>query len=225
MSKLVWDKVGDHFYETGVDKVVLFPMSGESSSDSAYGEGVAWNGITQVSESRSGADETKLYANNNKYLGLRAVEEFGGTITAYTYPDEWKLCDGSASPVAGLTLGQQSRKPFGLAYRTLIGNDTEGDSLGYILHLVYNSTASPSNRDYSTKNDSPEAVEFSWEFTSTPVAVTGYAPTCCLEIDSRTVTAEKLKKIEDSLYGTENTESKLMTPDEVIAALKVADQK
>lgn len=220
MSKLVWDKVGEHFYETGVDKVVLFPMGG--SEDSAYANGIAWNGITQVSESRSGADETKLYANNNKYLGLRAVEEFGGTITSYTYPDEWKLCDGSASPIAGLTLGQQARKPFGLAYRTLVGNDTEGDSLGYILHLVYNCTASPSNRDYSTKNDSPEAVEFSWEFTSTPVAVTGYTPTCCLEIDSRTVAAEKLKKIEDSLYGTESEESKLMTPDEVIAALKAA---
>lgn len=222
MTRLAWDKVGEHFFETGVDQVALFPMGTNESGVVTYGKGVAWNGVTGVTESPGGADETKVYADNIQYLGVRALETYGGTIKAYTYPDEWKQCDGSASPVTGLTVGQQRRKPFGLVYRTLVGNDVVGEDLGYILHIVFRSTASPSSRDRSTKNDSPEEVEFSWDFSSSPVAISekGYRPTCCMELDSRTIDAAKLKAVEDALYGTESEEPKFLTPDEIITLVK-----
>ena len=225
MTRLVWDKVGEHYYETGVDHVALFPMGTGSDGVVKYGKGVAWNGVTGITESPSGADETKKYADNIEYLSIRAREKFGGTIKAFTYPDEWTACDGSASPAPGVTVGQQARKPFGLVYRTLVGNDVDGDDLGYILHIIFQSTASPSSRDYATTNESPEQIEFSWEFSSTPVAVSeaGYKPTCCMELVSRTVDAAKMKAVEDALYGTESEEAKFLTPDEVIALVKKGD--
>ena len=169
MSKLVWDQIGEHIYETGTKNGVLYPMD----STGAYGKGVAWNGLTAVTESPSGADSNPIYADDIKYLDLRAVEDFGGTIEAYTYPDEFAPCDGSAHPTAGVTVGQQRRKPFGFCFRSAIGNDIDQDDHGYKLHLVYNATASPSERAYQTVNDSPEAVTFSWEFTTTPIPMSG----------------------------------------------------
>ena len=219
MSKIVWDELGSHLFETGVDHCVLYPVG----ANGAYPEGVAWNGITGVTQSPSGADETKLWADNIKYVSLRAAEEFGGTIEAYTYPDEFAECDGSATVVAGLRAGQQARKAFGLAYRTLIGNDTELDSHGYMLHLVYGATCSPSQRSYATKNDSPEAITFSWEFSTNPVNFTGFKPTSYMEIDSTKFTSEtdkaKLKALEDKLFGTDKDEAYLPLPDEVATTL------
>lgn len=225
MSKIVWDELGSHLFETGVDHCVLYPVG----ANGAYPEGVAWNGITGVTQSPSGADETKLWADNIKYVSLRAAEEFGGTIEAYTYPDEFAECDGSATVVAGLRAGQQARKAFGLAYRTLIGNDTELDSHGYMLHLVYGATCSPSQRSYATKNDSPEAITFSWEFSTNPVNFTGFKPTSYMEIDSTKFTSEtdkaKLKALENKLFGTdaegasEGTDPYLPLPDEVASTL------
>ena len=219
MSKIVWDELGSHLFETGVDHCVLYPVG----ANGAYPEGVAWNGITGVTQSPSGADETKLWADNIKYVSLRAAEEFGGTIEAYTYPDEFAECDGSATVVAGLRAGQQPRKAFGLAYRTLIGNDTELDSHGYMLHLVYGATCSPSQRSYATKNDSPEAITFSWEFSTNPVNFTGFKPTSYMEIDSTKFTSEtdkaKLKALEDKLFGTDKDEAYLPLPDEVATTL------
>ena len=219
MTKIIWDAVGEHLFETGTDRGVLYPIL----SAATYDKGIGWNGLTGVTESPSGADETKLFADNKKYLGIRAAEDFGGTITAYTYPDEWEACDGGASPVKGVRIFQQNRKPFGLSYRTLIGNDTEGEAHGYKIHLVYNATCSPASRDYKTVNDSPEAIEMSWEFTTTPVDVSGYKPTSHLEIDSTVVDAEKLKKLEDMLYGTESEEPKLPLPEEVFSILGTGD--
>lgn len=219
MAKLVWDQSGEHFYETGADRCVLFPMTAEKGG---YATGVAWNGFRGLSENRSGAEETALYANNKKYLGIRSSEEFGGTINAYTYPDEWEQCDGSASPVEGVHLGQQPRTPFGLAYRTYVGSDTTGTNYEYKIHLVYSATASPSSRDYESISDSPAAVELSWEFTTTPVEIEGYQPTAHIEIDSRQVDKTKLKALEDKLYGTESGESTLPTPSEVIDMFKTA---
>lgn len=216
MAKLVWDAVGEHLYETGVRMGVLYPQS----SDGTYPAGVAWNGLTGVTESPSGADATALYADDIKYLELRAAEEFGGTIEAYTYPDEWAACDGSAVPTNGVVIGQQPRTPFGLCYRTVLGNDTERDDHGYKLHLIYNATASPSERAYQTINDSPDAITFSWEFTTTPVNVTGYKPTACITIDSTKADATKLAALEDMLYGGQNTEATLPAPDTVINTLK-----
>lgn len=218
MSRLVWDATGEHLYETGVRMGVLYPQS----SDGSYPAGVAWNGLTGVTESPSGADSTALYADDIKYLELRAAEEFGGTIEAYTYPDEWAACDGSASPATGVIIGQQPRTPFGLCYRTVLGNDTERDDHGYKLHLIYNATASPSERAYQTINDSPDAITFSWEFTTTPTNVTGYKPTACITIDSTKVDPTKLKTLEDALYGPETGEgtAHLPTPDQVIGMLK-----
>lgn len=225
MSKIVWDELGSHLFETGVDHCVLYPVG----ANGAYPDGVAWNGITGVTQSPSGADETKLWADNIKYVSLRAAEEFGGTIEAYTYPDEFAECDGSATVVAGLRAGQQARKAFGLAYRTLIGNDTELDSHGYMLHLVYGATCSPSQRSYATKNDSPEAITFSWEFSTNPVNFTGFKPTSYMEIDSTKFTSEtdkaKLKALENKLFGTdaegasEGTDPYLPLPDEVASTL------
>lgn len=197
MSKLVWDKTGEKYYETGTKMGVVYPQA--ASGD--YPKGVPWNGLTGVTESPSGAEETALYANDSKYLGLMSTEEFGATVTAYTYPDEFAECDGSASLAPGVTIGQQTRKAFGLSYRTIVGNDVDNNEHGYKLHLIYGAKAAPSEKAYSTVNDSPEAVEFSWELTTTPVNVNGYKPTANLTIDSTKVDAGKLKQLEDILYG------------------------
>ena len=216
MAALVWDESGKKFYETGVSKVALYPYNSESK---AYDDGVAWNGITGITESPSGAEANKIYADNVLYATLRSAEEFGFTVTAYTYPDEWAECDGSVSPAAGLYFGQQTRKTFGLAYRTEVGNDLT-ESAGYILHLVYGATASPSERQYQTKNDSPEAIEFSWECETVPVEVTGYKPIAHLQIDSRTADATKLAALEKTLYGDSTTGTPtLPLPAAVITAL------
>lgn len=206
MGKLVWDQTSEHLYETGNDHAVVYPYNSQSK---AYDSGVAWNGITGITESPSGADETALYADNIKYLSLRAAEEFGMTVTAYTYPDEFAKLDGSAfaEDLPGVRIYQQARKAFGMSYRSIIGNDTESNDYGYKLHLVYGLTASPSERGYSTVNDSPEAIEFSWEMTGVPVAITGYKNSCLITIDSTAFNTEdkkaKLKALEDVLYGTD----------------------
>ena len=216
MAKLVWDAVGEHLYETGVRMGVLYPQA----ADGTYPTGVAWNGLTGITESPSGADATALYADDIKYLELRAAEEFGGTIEAYTYPDEWAACDGSATPATGVVIGQQARTPFGLCYRTVLGNDTEREAHGYKLHLIYNATASPSERAYQTINDSPDAITFSWEFTTTPVSVgSGYKPTACIIIDSTKADSTKLATLEDMLYGGQNTTATLPPPATVISTL------
>lgn len=210
---LVWDEIGKRLYETGVDHGVLFVAKGEW-----YDKGVAWNGLTNVNESPSGADQTALYADNIKYLNLTSAEDFGCTIEAYTYPDEWMECDGSAEATPGVVLGQQNRKGFAFSYRSRIGNDTEGDNLGYKLHLIYGCKASPSERSYSTVNDSPEAISFSWTVTTTPITVEDYRPTSIITIDSTKVDPEKLAAFEKVLYGSEEADSKMPTPAEVIAA-------
>lgn len=196
MSKLVWDKTGERLYETGVKNGVLY-----IPTDGVYSKGVAWNGLTAVTESPSGAEATALYADDIKYLSLMSTEEFGATVEAYTYPDEFAQCDGSASLATGVMIGQQPRKTFGLCYRTTIGNDTEGNDFGYKLHIIYGALASPSEKAYATINDSPEAITFSWEITTTPVNVTGAKPTASLTIDSTKVDAEKLAALEKVLYG------------------------
>lgn len=211
MPTLTWDEDGKRIYETGVDRGVLYlPTNG------VYSTGVAWNGLTAVTESPSGAEETALYADNNKYLSLRSVEEFGATVEAYTYPDEFAACDGSAELVKGVSISQQKRHSFGLSYRTLVGNDEEGEDFGYKLHLVYGATAAPSEKARNTVNDSPEAVTFSWELTTVPVKVTGMKPTSHLIIDSRTAEKTKLTALEAVLYGgAEATTARLPLPDEV----------
>ena len=202
MSKIVWDAIGEHYYETGVDHAVLYQYSNAGK----YTDGVAWNGLTSASESPSGAEASKQYADNMNYLTLYSAEEFGMTIEAFTYPEEFEQNDGSASPVEGLNIGQQPRKSFGLCYRTKVGNDVAGDDFGYKLHLVYGCRAAPSERGYSTINDSPEAISFSWEISTTPVTITGYEPSALLTINSTkfTETADrtKLTLLEDVLYGT-----------------------
>lgn len=215
MAKMIWDAVSEKVYETGIEQVALYRMV-----DGAYSTGVPWNGITALNLTPSGAEATSLYANNRKYLTLMSVEELGGTIEAYTYPDEWAECDGSAMVAPGIYVGQQARKPFALAAKTLMGNDTELTAYGYKLHLVYGGLASPSEQTNSTVNDSPEAKTMSWEFSTTPVNVTGYQSTSYMCIDSTKVDAEKLKALEAILYGDENTEPRLPMPDEVIATLK-----
>jgi len=207
MSKLVWDEIGSHLFETGVDQGVLYLRD----SNGEYSEGVAWNGLTSITQSPSGAEETKLWADNIKYVSLRSAEEFGGTIEAYTYPDEFGECDGSARVVTGLRVGQQPRKAFGLCYRTLIGNDVDLDNHGFMYHLIYGCTCSPSQKQYSTKNDSPEATTFSWEFSTNPVAFEGFKPTAYLEIDSTefVTDGEKalLAALEAKLFGVDGTAS------------------
>lgn len=195
---LVWDAVGEKTYETGVSKGVLFPVD----ENGAYPKGVVWNGLSQVSESPSGAEETKIFADNQKYLSLFSAEEFGCTVEAYTYPDEFAECDGSAEIAPGVMAGQQNRKAFGLCYRTEFGNDVKGEDYGYKLHLIYGCKASPSEKSYQTINDSPEAITFSWSVTTTPVNVPGFKATACLTIDSTKVDAEKLAALETILYGT-----------------------
>lgn len=219
MTRIVWDQDTERLYETGTDKVVLYKKIKSGTDAGNYGVGVPWNGFTGLSESPSGAEETALYANNRKYLSLYSNEEFGGTLKAYTYPDEWEECDGSAEIASGVTIAQQSRVGFGLTYRTIVGNDVAGDDYGYKIHLVYGATASPSSKDYQTINDSPEAIEFSWEFKTVPVQVEGYKATSCLVIDSTKLSSDKLKAIEDMLYGTENSEPKLPMPIEVIGII------
>ena len=218
MPKLKWDQTGERLYETGVDKVVLFPME----STGQYGAGVAWNGITAVNESPSGAEPTALYANNGKYLNLISNEDFAATIEAYTYPDEFEECDGSKEIAPGVVIGQQKRKVFGLAYRSLIGNDVDGNDHGYKLHLVYGCLAAPSENNHSTVNDSPEAGTMSWSVSTTPVEVADAKPTARVTIDSTKADKTKLKKLEDMLYGTEQAESKLPLPAEVITLMKDA---
>lgn len=213
MSKIVWDEVGERFYETGVKNGVLYPQD----SMGAYPKGVAWNGLTAVNENPSGADANDIYADDDLYLTLRGKEIFGATIEAYTYPDEFGVCDGSAELAQGITIGQQTRKAFGLCYRTAIGNDVDGVDHGYKLHLIYGATASPSSKNYQTINDNPEAMTLSWEIKTTPIKVTGHKPTACLTIDSTKVAAGVMKKIEDKLYGTESGEATLPTPDEILA--------
>lgn len=221
MSKLVWDEIGKKLYETGLEKGVLYPYS----SENGYKPGVAWNGLTSVNESPSGAEATKLYADNKIYLTLYSIEEFGATIEAYMYPDEFAVCDGSAEITEGVSIGQQTRKTFGLAYQTKIGNDTENENHGYKLHLVYGCKASPSDKSFTSINDSPEANTLSWEVTTTPVDVTvdGVAKTTStVVIDSTKVSAAALKAIEDVLYGTETEEARLPLPDEVASIIKNA---
>lgn len=216
MAKLVWDKTGERLYETGVSHGVLYVQD----STGAYPAGVAWNGLTAVTESPSGAEATPLYADDIKYLELRSAEEFGATIEAYTYPKEFEACDGSAELAEGVTIGQQDRQTFGLCYRTIVGNDVKKNDLGYKLHLIYGATASPSEKGYQTVNDSPEAITFSWEVTTTPINVDGFKPTSSLTIDSTKVDKSKLGTLEEKLYGTESAEATLPTPDEVAAIFK-----
>lgn len=210
MPKLTWDASGERLYETGVKQGVLYVMG-----STGYGNGVAWNGLTAITESPSGAESTPLYADDIKYLDLRSTEEFGATIEAYTYPDEFAACDGSASLADGVSIGQQARKMFGLCYRTTVGNDTDGTDHGYKLHLIYGATASPSEKAYETINDSPEAITFSWEITTTPVSVTGFKPTASITIDSTKADPTCLAALEAKLYGSETTEPTLPLPDEV----------
>ena len=220
MAKLVWDKTGDRLYETGVKNGVLYiPTAG------VYSKGVAWNGLTAVTESPSGAEATALYADDTKYLSLMSAEEFGATIEAYTYPDEFAACDGSAELADGVMIGQQKRSTFGLCYKTTIGNDTDGNDHGYKLHIIYGALAKPSERAYATINDSPEAITFSWEITTTPVNVTGAKPTASLVIDSTKADPTKLAALEDILYGKDGdsaTEPRLPLPDEIKSLMTAA---
>lgn len=213
MPRIEWDKIGERLYETGVEKGVFYPQS----SAGAYSGGVAWNGLTGVTESPSGAEPTDLWADDIKYLTLRSAEQYGATIEAYTYPDEFAECNGEAEIAEGVVIGQQTRKTFGLSYVTKLGNDTDGMDHGYKIHLIYGCTASPSEKGYSTVNDSPEAITFSWEVSTTPVNVTGFKPTSQITIDSTKVDAAKLKSLEDILYGggTGNETARLPLPDEV----------
>ena len=216
MSKLKWDQTGERLYETGVSKGVLYPYA-----NNTYATGVAWNGLINVSESPEGAEVTPLYADNIKYLNLMSAEEFKATIEAYTYPDEFAACNGEASLETGVSIGQQARKLFGLSYQTKIGNDVDSE-LGYKIHLVYGALAAPSEKTYSTVNDSPEAITFSWEVSTTPVEVPGFKPTASLVIDSTKVDPTKLAEFEKKLYGDENTEATLPLPSEVAALFNVA---
>lgn len=223
MSKLVWDQTGERYYETGVKQGVLYPQA----TGGTYPKGVAWNGLTAVTESPSGAEATALYADDIKYLNLMSAEEFGATIEAYTYPDEFAQCDGSATLATGVSIGQQSRKAFGLCYRTTLGNDVDGNDFGYKLHIIYNALAAPSEKAYATINDSPEAITFSWEVTTTPVNVTGFKPTASITIDSTKVDKSKLTSLEEILYGKdapsnggEGTDPRLPLPDEIAQLMK-----
>lgn len=222
MAKLVWDKTGERYYETGVKQGVLYVQD----ASGAYPEGVAWNGLTAVTESPSGAEATALYADDIKYLNLISTEEFGATIEAYTYPDEFAECDGSASLAIGVSIGQQKRKAFGLCYRTTVGNDVDGNDHGYKLHIIYGAIASPSEKAYSTINDSPEAITFSWEVTTTPVSVNGFKPTASIVIDSNKADGTKLQALEAILYGSDTADEhsgpRLPLPNEIATLMKTA---
>ena len=214
MSKLVWDETGKRFYETGVNKGVLYPQA----AGGTYPKGVAWNGLTAVTESPSGAEATPLYADNIKYLNLMSAEEFGATVEAYTYPDEFAACNGETELAAGGTIGQQNRSAVGMAYQTKVGNDVDSEA-GYKIHLIYGALAAPSEKAYATVNDSPEAITFSWELTTTPVEVEGFKPTATVVIDSTKVDAEKLAALEAILYGTEAEEARLPLPNEILTLI------
>lgn len=214
MATLTWDVQGERYYETGVSKGVLYPFK-----EGKYSKGVAWNGLTAVNENPSGAEPTPLYADNIKYLNLLSNEEFAATVEAYTYPDEFAECDGSAELAVGVSVGQQKRIPFGLSYVTKLGNDTDGQDHGYKIHLIYGALAKPTQKNYATINDNPEAITFSWELSTTPVAVPNMKPTACITIDSKKVTPENLKKIEDKLYGTSSEEATLPTPTDLAALI------
>lgn len=215
MAELKWDQTGERFYETGVKNCALYVRD----SAGTYPKGVPWNGITAITESPSGAEATPLYADDIKYLNLISNEEFGATIEAYTYPKEFAACDGSAELVKGATIGQQPRKSFGLAYKTTLGNDVDNNDYGYKLHLIYGCLAAPSEKAYATINDSPEAITFSWEITTTPVEVKGFKPTSHIEINSKEVDASKLATLEAKLFGATETEAMLPLPDEVATIL------
>lgn len=217
MTKLVWDQTGERLYETGVNNGVLYPQS----DDGSYPNGVAWNGLTAVTQSPSGAEATPLYADNIKYLNLYSAEEFAATVEAYTYPDEFAECDGSAELAQGVFIGQQPRKAFGMVYKTVVGNDIKANKYGYKLHIIYGGMAAPSEKAYATINDSPEAITFSWEVSTTPVAVAGMEPTSYLEIDSTKADATKLAALEAILFGSEEAEARLPLPDEIAELMKV----
>lgn len=217
MAKIIWDNIGEKFYETGVKNGVLYLQTA-----GVYNKGVAWNGLTAVTESPSGAEPTNLYADDIKYISLYSAEEFGATIEAYTYPEEFAICDGSAAIANGVYIGQQARTSFGLAYKTTVGNDTDGTGHGYKLHLLYGCMASPSEKSYSTINDSPEAITFSWELTTTPVNVTGHKPTACVTIDSTKADPDKLAALEEILFGSDEEEARLPLPDEIANLMKTA---
>ena len=218
MAKIVWDATGERFYETGVKNGVLYVQEG-----GAYPKGVAWNGLTAVTESPSGAEASALYADDIKYLNLISTEEFGATIEAYTYPDEFAECDGSAEIAGGVMIGQQKRKTFGMCYRTVVGNDIDNNDYGYKLHFIYGALAAPSEKAYATINDSPEAITFSWEVTTTPVNVSGYKPTASLTIDSTKADATKLAELEAIIYGTDEDEARLPLPDEIASIMGVTE--
>lgn len=220
MAKLVWDATGERLYETGVNNGVLYPQS----TDGTYPKGVAWNGLTAVTESPSGAEATPLYADNIKYLNLMSVEEFGATIEAYTYPDEFSECNGEAELATGVSIGQQKRKTFGMSYKTVVGNDVDGNNHGYKLHIIYGVMAAPSEKAYATINDSPEAITFSWEVTTTPVSVDGFEPTASITIDSTKVDSSKLTALETILYGSESEEARLPLPNEIATLMKDTSQ-
>lgn len=215
MPRLEWDNVGEKTYETGTDRGVLYKQDNKGE----YPAGVAWNGLTAVSESPSGADSNPLYADNIKYLDLRSAEEFGATIEAYTYPEEFEECDGTREIAPGAVIGQQNRKPFGFCYRSILGNDTELNDHGYLIHIIYGMTASPSEKGYQSVNDSPEAISFSWEVTTVPVPVPGFKPTATIVVNSTKVDAAKLKALEDILYGSEEAAARLPLPAEIIEIL------
>lgn len=215
MSRLVWDQSGEKTYETGVKNGVLYPKAEEG----VYPKGVAWSGLTAVTESPSGAEATAIYADDIKYLSLSSAEEFGATIEAYMYPDEFAECDGSAEVSPGVFVGQQNRKTFGLAYKTTLGNDVSGNDYAYKLHLIYGALAAPSEKSYATINDSPEAITLSWEVTTTPVDIPGHKPAASITIDSTKADAAKLKALEDILFGSENKEARLPLPEEIISLM------
>lgn len=216
MARLTWDNIGEHLYETGVDHVVLY----KPNENNVYTDGVAWNGVTAINESPSGADSNPIYADNIKYLDLRSAEEFGATVECYTYPPEFAECNGEAIIATGVVIGQQTRKTFGLSFRSIVGNDIKGNDYGYKLHLIYGATASPSEKAYNTVNDSPEAQSFSFELSTTPIAVQGYKNTASMTIDT-TLFADKTKiaDLEAILYGGDSTEATLPTPAEVFDTL------
>lgn len=219
MAKLEWDKVGEHYYETGVDHAVLYLRN----TSGKYDKGYAWNGVTSISESPSGAESSAQYADNQKYLTLISAEEFGATIEAFAYPNEFDECNGEFETATGVRIGQQKRATFGLSYRTKVGDDVNGQDKNYKLHLVYGCTAAPSERAYATVNESPEAMTFSWEISTNPESVTGKKPTSLITIDSREADANKLRQLEDMLYGTDDKEPTLPSPDEVIALFGTTD--
>jgi hypothetical protein len=217
MPRIIWDAIGEHYYETGVNQGVIYPQVA-----GAYPLGVAWNGLTSVSESPSGAEANPIYADNVKYLNLISAEEFGATIEAYTYPDEFGLCDGSAAIAAGVLAGQQTRKAFGLCYKTVLGNDSSLNDYGYKLHIIYGAMAAPSEKGYTTINDSPEAITFSWEISTTPVVIAGFKPSATVIIDSSKVDSTKLATLEDILYGTAGSDPRLPLPDEIVSVMTEA---